>query len=119
MYSDPPRPSGSALLLLLLIGAIALGVWLADDYGQSWDDPTNADYGEDVLRAYSGSDAFWSHRNLPYYGPAHFAASALLVSGARWLDPGWHPVDVRHVANYLSFLLGMTGFYLLARHCFS
>lgn len=106
------------VIFALLAGALILGVVLADNYGQSWDDPTNADYGEDVLRAYGGSSAFWRHRNLPYYGPAHFASSALLVKAAGWLGSTWHEVDVRHLGNYLAFLLGLVGLYLLARRFF-
>lgn len=119
MKREPSGRRRRGLLVLLLLLGLIIGVLLAGNYGQSWDDPTNSDYGQDVLRAYGGSDAFWNHRNLPYYGPAHFAGSALLVGTAEALGLDWHPVDLRHLANYLAFLAGLAGFYLLAQAFFS
>lgn len=101
------------------IAIFLLGFILADDYGQSWDDPTNALYGEDVLRAYVGSEDFLDHANLPYYGPFHFAGSALLVKLISALSTGWGAVDVRHFANFLAFSIAGLAFYLLARTIFS
>jgi len=106
------RAGVTALIFVLALVGIAI---LANDFGQSWDDPGDANYGEDVLRAYTGSSAFLNHDDRHLYGPAHFMLSAAANAGVSFLRLGWHEADVRHMMNALAFVVAAFSLFVLCR----
>ena len=102
--------------VLLLLGAwIVLAATLADDFGQSWDDSTDAGFGRSTLAAYTGSRDFMKYGDLVYYGPFHFMLSALATPLLLKLRPAWLAVDARHFMNAATFLLAVASVYVLSR----
>jgi hypothetical protein len=105
------------VLVLALAGNILYGAFHASDYGQSWDDPPEAAYGESTLRAYIGTRGYLAPRDpmTRLYGPFYF----MLVGGSsralHSLVPGWDAVDIRHFINFLAFQVAILGFFFLAR----
>lgn len=107
-WKHTARPAILALFLLLAAG-------LAADYGQSWDEPGDLDYGKDSLRAYLGASDFLNHQDRMYYGPFFLMLSAAVRGVVAWIRPNWHPADVQHVLNFLSFGLAVWAFDRLSR----
>ena len=121
-----PRPTGRQALLrarlaplaALLLVALAVGGWLADDYGMSWDEERNYTVGFDALQSYLDPGRYHDYLAqgdpLSHHGPAYFMFFGLLSRGLVGVAPGWHIADGRHLSNYLVFLLGLASFYFLA-----
>lgn len=107
------------VLVLVLAGNILYGTFHASDYGQSWDDPGDASFGQRTLRAYGGSTGFRHSGVLRYYGPAYFMLAGGASSLLHRIVPIWRPVDVRHVLNFLMLEVAVLAFYGLARRLMS
>ena len=102
-------------ILILIILFLSIGVLLAGNYGQSYDDPGDALYGEESLKAYRGSrDYLWQGDRL-FYGPAFFMFSSAIVSLSDHARLYISEVDVRHFLNFLTFALGCISFYSIVR----
>jgi hypothetical protein len=121
--SNLPAPSSSsrtawAPLALLLAVALLAGAWLGDDYGMSWDEERNYTVGSDALQAYVNPQRYQDYLShgdpLAHHGPSYFMLFALLARGLILINPAWHIADGRHLVNYLSFLVGLGAFYVLA-----
>jgi len=107
------------------VGHIAVGILLAvnltyaalfaSDYGQSWDDPGDAAYGQVALRAYAGSRGYLNTGDRMYYGPIYFMVSSGLTQAVQSVVPGSQHVDVRHFLNFATFQIAILAFYTLAR----
>jgi hypothetical protein len=95
--------------------ALLLAVFLAPDFGQSWDDPGDAAYGSLVLKAYGGSSAFMSAGDRKYYGPAYLVVASAVSDGIHAIYPSALAVDVRHLLNFGTFVVGLLAFYGIAR----
>ena len=105
------------VLVLVLAGNVLYGALHASDYGQSWDDPAEADYGEAALRAYIGTRGYEAPR-LPMtrlYGPVYFMLVGGSSSALHSVVPTWDAVDIRHFINFLAFQIAILGFFFLAR----
>lgn len=130
MPQDPPRSGGKSnwlepplsrtILLALIAGLVILGFFLADDYGQSWDEYMNANIGALNLRAYTDPGALGEHRLQTYYhGPAYFMLVSTFSEFTSSIIPGWTTTDGRHFLTYLIFLLGVWSVFDLARRLIS
>ena len=109
------------VLFLVLAGNVLYGALHASDYGQSWDDPAEADYGEAALRAYIGTRGYEAPR-LPMtrlYGPFYFMLVGGSSTGLHSLVPAWDAVDIRHFINFLAFQVAILGLFFLARRMFA
>jgi hypothetical protein len=116
------RRAGRAAGLVLaacLLGNFIYAVSNYDRYGQSWDDPGDAAYGQATLSAYTGSSGYLLSGDRRYYGPAYFMLSAAVVELSRPMGLSWNPVDVRHLLNFLSYQVAILAFYRLARRLLS
>ncbi len=104
------------LILLLVIIALVIGIFLADDYGLSWDEYRDITYGDVVLRAYKGDQSFrWEETNRHYYGPFHWMLVSLV---ADIVSPSWASVQaitIWKIVCYVVFLVGIISFYFLCR----
>lgn len=92
-------------------------------YGLAWDEPLFYDYGEALKYAYSPANWFGGDFNLENSygasgtdhanrGPAYLLIATPLVSLLKWL--GLDPASAWHLANFLTFQLGMYLLYRLA-----
>ncbi|HLC06295.1 MAG TPA: STT3 domain-containing protein [Anaerolineales bacterium] len=104
-----------ATVALLLASGLAYGVLHASDYGQSWDDPGDAGYGQAALRAYFGSQGYLQSGDRMYYGPVYFMLAGGLSEAVHSIVPAWEPVDIRHALNFAAFQVALLAFYALAR----
>jgi len=100
------------IAILLVLGGL-VGLWLGDDFGLSWDEYRNAAVGEDALRAYSGSDDYFSNSSLADHGPAYFMFFTATSRLVHQIAPGWSLADGRHLTNYATFLVGVLFLYHL------
>jgi 4-amino-4-deoxy-L-arabinose transferase-like glycosyltransferase len=100
------------IVLLLAFGAI-VGLLLGNDYGPSLDEIREVQLGEDALKAYVGSQDYFSQNFLRDHGPVYFmlfSATSRLVHG---IAPSWSLADGRHLSNYVTFMIGVMFFYRL------
>ena len=112
----PPTGRGSAGWALLILLAVGLGTICvtAGDYGVSWDESVQRQYGEGVLRYFvsGGRDKSCnSFGNLMFYGPTF----ELLVAAISqlWAD---HVYIVRHAATAVAALLTIPALLRIGRH---
>jgi len=109
-------------VLLLLTALTALTVWLARDYGASYDEPGLYRYAREARLAYAQAaqgifDFNYTDPIQKHYGP-FFLIAASLFSEA--LTPfGWGEPDRWHLFYGLFFLVSAAGLYRLARRWFS
>ena len=105
-------------MLLVLSALLAVGFVLADDYGMSTDERANYLVGVDALQSYLNPSQYLDYLErgepLAHHGPAYFMAFALLSKGLTVLNPHWSSADGRHLINYLAFMIGIAGFYVLS-----
>lgn len=108
------------LFVLMIAVALGVGVPLADNHGQSWDEHSNQVYGDLYLRAYEDPSLVGSGDIQAYYdGPAYFMASSIASAIARSLNPNWSRRAARHFVAFSTFLVGIGAFYLIARRWIS
>ncbi len=104
-----------SLGLLALLGVLA-GAALAGQYGESIDEETYYLYGTKSLRLYR--DLFagkpllaeriinYAPSNLRFYGPAYLLLGSFAYRLIDSLAGQWDEVDIWHLINFLTFLLG-------------
>jgi hypothetical protein len=108
------------ILWIACISFVGIGLaFLVDDYGQSWDDPADTNYGLAVLRAYTGDDAFLDNYDWKYHGTAYFLLIASVSKIATSLNPNLLAVDVRHALNFGTFVVCAIALYFIARKILS
>ena len=111
-------------IFILLIISLLIGVFTFQDYGMTWDEGLYYGYGEsigyaysiparlsgdfDISRAYGPS--IGDHRNR---GPAYLLASRLPVLALNAIT-GVEKVDLWHLMNFITFLVGILYFYKLS-----
>ena len=110
-------------VLVLLLAMGSAGVALAGDYGRSTDEAYNVSAGFDALAAYKWR--FLQDQHDPYYhGTAYFMpyyALPLLATrfAARFhtstLPAAWIMADLRHLMNFVMFMLTAVGMFAIAR----
>lgn len=118
-----PSPKGAKrwwlLIAALVLISLVVGFVIGDDYGMSADEPENARVGQLAARAYGSLEAYEAYmvhgEVLAHHGPSYFmpwqAGSRLLLR----LFPCWHITDGRHFITYLTYLIGLASFFILAR----
>jgi len=103
---------------LLLILLAVIGVLIARQYGESWDELKFFKYADLSLQAYN---TYHTAGEVPEfgntydnYGPAYVMLVAL---GARVLQSvlPWSISDLRHLLYFITFLAGIWAFYALAK----
>ncbi|MFN7036534.1 MAG: hypothetical protein ACK4SN_09215 [Bellilinea sp.] len=95
--------------LLFMGGLLAAGFWLVEDYGLSWDEPTQLEIGLANYRYLSrGDPGLWTLKDR-HYGPLFelFLVRMMDQSSPRAMYLS------RHFWNFAAFWAGALGFYLL------
>jgi hypothetical protein len=100
-----------------LTALLFLGLALFDDYGVSWDEPVQRQYGEKLFRyVASGDRALFTDRHR-YYGPVFEFALVGLEKGLGLADSR-EVYLMRHLATFLVFWVGVVFMCLLGRRIF-
>jgi hypothetical protein len=102
------------VVLILALG-LAIGSWLGNDFGVSWDEVRNANVGAAALRAYSGGDDYFDAPSIADHGPAYFMLFSAGSQAMAELLPSWTEADGRHLINFSTFLVAVLSFYFLSR----
>ena len=103
---------------LLLVVLTLIGILITRQYGESWDELKLYDYASDSLEAY----ITWpQHGTIPVtgdhfenYGPAFMMFTTLVKKVGTQIFPNMQAVDIQHFVYFITFLIGMWAFYLLA-----
>ena len=127
MTQAPPgaRQSSSHLPILILLAVLlAVGLLTFRDYGLSWDEPLFYDYGKASQYAYSISarldGTFELEKSFGASASDHVTRGpAYLLIGGMFEglleNAGLDLASAWHFTNFLTYLVGLTFFYLLAR----
>lgn len=97
----------------LLVAGVLIGYFTTTHYGESWDEPNNATYGYVSLKAYAGSPDFLTYGRKVYYGPFYLMIWSLGSRALKIIHTGWTQIDAGHFFNFLTFLVGVAGFYVI------
>lgn len=104
-YFTPAR----LVFVVCMAVLLAAGFWLADDYGLSWDEPTQLEIGLANYRFLSRGDLHLFELKDRHYGPLFelFLVRMMDQSSPRAIYLS------RHFWNFTAFWFGVIGFYLL------
>ena len=98
--------------------SLLIGIFIFDDFGESWDELKLYDYAADSITAYG---TWLEHGTIPVtgdrfenYGPFFVMLTRVITKSVTQVFPGIQEVDVQHLVYFLTFLLGMWAFYQLA-----
>src|SRR5687768_248578 len=105
-------------LAILLVLSFFIGFLTLNDYGESWDEFKLYRYATDSLEAY----VMWpQHGTIPVtgdhfenYGPVFVMITRIITKTFTQAFPEVQEVDVQHLVYFLTFLMGVWAFYLLA-----
>ncbi|NWF64844.1 MAG: hypothetical protein HXY38_11115 [Chloroflexi bacterium] len=111
-----------ALVILIAINLL-VALWIGNDYGQTWDEPSFYLYGERSYEAYTygvaGKPLIPERHiyflDLRYYGAIYAALAWKVVSMLRAILPSWGDMDVWHFVNFLFFQTALISLYFLAK----
>jgi hypothetical protein len=103
-------------VVFLLSIASVTGLFLANDYGLSWDEHLHRVYAEQTIEMYLGrrtpGDAI---TDLRFYGPAFSVPWMLLSNLLTKLIPNFRSADAGHLVYWLAFIPAPLILYVLAR----
>jgi len=100
----------AACVLVAVLVATALGLYR--DYGISWDEPVQRDYGKKVYdHAFRNDDSLLADRHR-VYGPV-FEVLLIVLENAFRLEDAQDVYFMRHLVTFLMFAAGVFFFYLL------
>ena len=110
------RQLPQVIFFIMIIMSAILGVLFVKDYGLSWDEISEREYGWDSLGAYSGRFVDWEEYNLrKYYGPFFLMVSNIISSRLEQLGASWTLYEYGHLINYVVFLTATVALYVLLR----
>jgi len=104
------RSRHSAILTILAAAAI-LGLAIADDYGQSWDETFNDEAGARAISAYRLGSLLRDQHDDYVHGTFYFMLFSGIPRSISSTDTG--QLAVRHYLNYMTFLLAIASAYYL------
>jgi hypothetical protein len=112
---DPGRQNPAAgkkkIAVLAFFGLLlAIGIGVHRDYGVSWDEPFQMEYGRAAFAYITDGDESMFEGPNQYYGPA-FELALLLIEKALGLDDCREVYFMRHLLTHLLFLVGLAFFY--------
>ena len=101
--------------IIFIVISIIVGMFLAGDYGISYDESGDINYGEAALGAYSGSEDYLWMGDRKYYGPAYWMFVNLIVRLFTSPQIDFHDVYIWKTVSFLVFQVGVLSFYYLCR----
>jgi hypothetical protein len=111
-------------IFFILLSGFILALFIFSDFGASGDEPNYYQYADSTLKAYSLSDRLagtfqldstFGPADLRLYGPAFLVVGEGIHALLSLFSPHSLSIDLWHLTNYLSFLLGVFFFYKLAQ----
>ena len=104
----------TCLFFIILFG---IGLSIFSDYGISWDEKFQRDYGHTVYNyIFKGDEKLFSHRDR-YYGPV-FEVLLVFIEKVFNLSDSRDIHLMRHLATFLIFFTGVCFFYQLCKYRF-
>jgi hypothetical protein len=127
MGANPARPVSRSTLgavrsewfsvALFFAALLAVGLFVYDDYGLSWDEEMQRSYGQKVWRYAAEGDQALLEDYHRHYGPC-FQILLYAVERVLGLEDSRSIYLMRHLVSFLLFFAGAVFFYLLVRHLF-
>jgi len=108
-------PSSKFGLILIFIAiALIIGLFIADDYGLSWDEYKDITYGDAALNAYQGSEDFkWVGANRIYYGPFYWMSVSIISRVIESIGANISMVDGWKYIGFITFQIGVFSLFIL------
>lgn len=101
-------------ILIFTLIAVLIGVFLAPNYGESWDEDTESWYGKTAIRrAYGYEVELWNEAAGPT-GPAFFMVSEIFTLFMEKIFPGVPAMHFRHFGYYITFVLAAIALYYIS-----
>ena len=97
-------------ILALIIANLVVGLFIVQDFGESWDEAPRYAYAYQSLYAYIGK----SSAGVDEKGPFYVMVSALVSDAIHKIQPDWLIQDIRHFMHFLVFLMGLFFLYRLS-----
>lgn len=110
--------SGHSGILAILAGASILGLFIADDYGQSWDEIFEDKAGARAISAYRAGSLLRDQDDDYVHGTFYFMLYSGVSRLLSTLPLGLARLAIRHYLNYLTLLLAVASGYYLADRLF-
>ena len=115
----------SPIALLILVNLI-LGIFIFDDFGESWDENVNYLYGEKVYYIYQnvfegtgGERNYGPNNNKGFYGPFFLTAAEAIDQAIRPWVGDLPSKDVFHALYFAAFLMAVFSLYAIAKRFLS
>ena len=104
-------------ILVLILLNLVVGIFLVNDFGQSWDEGINYVVGERYASFYRTSILFQDINETYYHGPFYFMIWAAFAKFFRYLNPYLFPFlsVARHFTTFITFQVAIFAFYFLCR----
>jgi Gpi18-like mannosyltransferase len=96
---------------------LAIGLWVHKDYGISWDEPFQRDYGHAVYNYVTKGDPTMLEGPNKYYGPA-FEMLLLFLETSLGLNDSRQVYLMRHLASFILFFVAVIVFYRFCKQLF-
>lgn len=113
-------------LFALIVVNLCLALFIGNDYGQTWDEPSFYLYGERSYEAYklnlAGKPLVPERHifflDLRYYGAVYTAIGWKVVEVLQPFFKNWGDMEVWHFVNFVFFQISLVSLYFLAKRFF-
>lgn len=103
-------------VIFLLVAGVAIGLFLAGDYGLTWDEYSNEVYAEDTIEMYLGQRVpGQTFRNKSRYGPAFVVSWLVIRNLLVKIAPSLTYTEAGRLVYWLAFIPAPIMIYDLAR----
>jgi hypothetical protein len=110
-------------MIVLLIVILTIGLFTLTNFGESWDELQFFKYANHALASYStwltNAQVIITGNTYDNYGPAFVMFTTLVARGLNAIHPAWLISDLRHLVYFITFVVGIYAFYVLARRWMS
>ncbi|MFH1311844.1 MAG: glycosyltransferase family 39 protein [Candidatus Eisenbacteria bacterium] len=107
----------NTVVFLFFAAFFVVGLTIFDDYGISWDETVQRDYGEMVHKYVAGQDDELLSHHRRHYGPV-YQMLLLSVERVMGLEDTRSIYLMRHLVTFIVFWTGVVFFYLLCSRLF-
>src|ERR1700690_3166576 len=110
-------------IIALLIIILMIGLFTLTNFGESWDELQFFKYANHALASYTtwltSAQIIITGNTYDNYGPAFVMFTVLVARGLNVIHPAWLISDLRHLVYFITFVAGISAFYMLARRWMS